>query len=95
MYKKISSGVVLLYGCFFANALLTKTSTLSIKIFMDKQIFSNLYYSNSSLTIWYVRRKQKILYWTDNIQADGNLITGQNPQSTISVAKAVVKQLLK
>jgi len=80
---------------FFANALLTKTSTLSIKIFMDKQIFSNLYYSNSSLTIWYVRRKQKILYWTDNIQADGNLITGQNPQSTISVAKAVVKQLLK
>jgi len=54
-----------------------------------------LYYSNSSLTIWYVRRKQKILYWTDNIQADGNLITGQNPQSTISVAKAVVKQLLK
>ncbi len=62
---------------------------------MDKQIFSNLYYSNSSLTIWYVRRKQKILYWTDNIQADGNLITGQNPQSTISVAKAVVKQLLK
>jgi len=80
---------------FFANALLTKTSTLSIKIFMDKQIFFNLYYSNSSLTIWYVRRKQKILYWTDNIQADGNLITGQNPQSTISVAKAVVKQLLK
>ena len=62
---------------------------------MDKQIFFNLYYSNSSLTIWYVRRKQKILYWTDNIQADGNLITGQNPQSTISVAKAVVKQLLK
>jgi len=62
---------------------------------MDKQIFSNLYYSNSSLTIWYVRRKQKILYWTDNVQADGNLITGQNPQSTISVAKAVVKQLLK
>lgn len=62
---------------------------------MDKQIFSNLYYSNSSLTIWYVRRKQKILYWTDNLQADGNLITGQNPQSTISVAKAVVKQLLK
>lgn len=62
---------------------------------MDKQIFSNLYYSNSSLTIWYVRRKQKILYRTDNIQADGNLITGQNPQSTISVAKAVVKQLLK
>lgn len=62
---------------------------------MDKQIFSNLYYSNSSLTIWYVRRKQKILYWTDNIEVDGNLITGQNPQSTISVAKAVVKQLLK
>ena len=80
---------------FFTNALLTKTSTLSIKIFMDKQIFSNLYYINSSLTIWYVRRKQKILYWTDNIQADGNLITGQNPQSTISVAKAVVKQLVK
>lgn len=32
--------------------------------------------------------------WTDNVQADGNLITGQNPQSTISVVKAVVKQLL-
>jgi len=35
--------------------------TLSIKIFMDKYIFSNLYYSNSSLTIGCVRRKQKIL----------------------------------
>ena len=31
--------------------------------------------------------------WTDHMQADGNLITGQNPQSTISVAKEVVKQL--
>lgn len=45
----------------FTDALLTKTSTVSIKIFMDKQIFSNFYYSNSSLTIWCVRRKQKIL----------------------------------
>ncbi|MCM3005078.1 type 1 glutamine amidotransferase domain-containing protein [Priestia koreensis] len=31
--------------------------------------------------------------WTDHLQVDGNLITGQNPQSTISVAKAVVKTL--
>ena len=31
--------------------------------------------------------------WTDHLQADGRLITGQNPQSTISVAKEVVKQL--
>ncbi|MBS2967398.1 type 1 glutamine amidotransferase domain-containing protein [Metabacillus sp. KIGAM252] len=31
--------------------------------------------------------------WTDHLQADGNLITGQNPQSTISVAKEVIKQL--
>ncbi|WP_226683179.1 type 1 glutamine amidotransferase domain-containing protein [Sutcliffiella horikoshii] len=31
--------------------------------------------------------------WADHMQADGNLITGQNPQSTISVAKEVVKQL--
>ncbi len=45
----------------FTDALLTKASTVSIKIFMYKQIFSNLYYSNSSLTIWCVRRKQKIL----------------------------------
>ncbi|MBT2256494.1 type 1 glutamine amidotransferase domain-containing protein [Priestia megaterium] len=32
--------------------------------------------------------------WTDNVQRSGNLITGQNPQSTISVAKEVVNQLL-
>ncbi|MTH55751.1 type 1 glutamine amidotransferase domain-containing protein [Bacillus mangrovi] len=31
--------------------------------------------------------------WTDHIEEDGNLITGQNPQSTISVAKAVVQKL--
>ena len=31
--------------------------------------------------------------WADHMQADGKLITGQNPQSTISVAKEVVKQL--
>ena len=31
--------------------------------------------------------------WADHIQSDGKLITGQNPQSTISVAKEVVKQL--
>jgi putative intracellular protease/amidase len=32
--------------------------------------------------------------WRDNVQRSGNLITGQNPQSTISVAKEVVNQLL-
>ncbi|MGD6818605.1 type 1 glutamine amidotransferase domain-containing protein [Metabacillus sp. 84] len=31
--------------------------------------------------------------WVDHLQADGKLITGQNPQSTTSVAKEVVKQL--
>jgi putative intracellular protease/amidase len=31
--------------------------------------------------------------WSDHIQVDGSLITGQNPQSTVSVAKEVVKQL--
>lgn len=31
--------------------------------------------------------------WADNVQATDNLITGQNPQSTTSVAKKVIKQL--
>lgn len=31
--------------------------------------------------------------WADNVQVTDNLITGQNPQSTISVAKKVIKQL--
>ncbi|WLR54642.1 type 1 glutamine amidotransferase domain-containing protein [Mesobacillus subterraneus] len=31
--------------------------------------------------------------WADHVQVDGNLITGQNPQSTVSVADEVVKQL--
>ncbi|NMO94345.1 type 1 glutamine amidotransferase domain-containing protein [Paenibacillus lemnae] len=31
--------------------------------------------------------------WSDHMQADGRLITGQNPQSTLSVAKEVVRQL--
>ncbi|MFG6496683.1 type 1 glutamine amidotransferase domain-containing protein [Fictibacillus sp. UD] len=31
--------------------------------------------------------------WANHVQVDGNLITGQNPQSTISVAKEVLKQL--
>ncbi|MFC0188598.1 type 1 glutamine amidotransferase domain-containing protein [Fictibacillus aquaticus] len=31
--------------------------------------------------------------WSSHIQVDGNLITGQNPQSTISVAQEVTKQL--
>lgn len=31
--------------------------------------------------------------WSDHMKVDGKLITGQNPQSTISVAKEVVKQL--
>lgn len=29
--------------------------------------------------------------FTENVQVDGNLITGQNPQSTIGVAKAVIR----
>ncbi|WLR46417.1 type 1 glutamine amidotransferase domain-containing protein [Halobacillus litoralis] len=33
--------------------------------------------------------------WTDHVQVSGHLITGQNPQSTISVAKAVINQLEK
>lgn len=31
--------------------------------------------------------------WSNHIEVDGNLITGQNPQSTISVAKEVINQL--
>ncbi|MDP4084504.1 MAG: type 1 glutamine amidotransferase domain-containing protein [Bacillota bacterium] len=31
--------------------------------------------------------------WSNHLQVDGHLITGQNPQSTISVAKEVIKQL--
>ncbi|MCK1993552.1 type 1 glutamine amidotransferase domain-containing protein [Peribacillus muralis] len=31
--------------------------------------------------------------WSNHLQVDGNLITGQNPQSTISVAQEVIKQL--
>jgi putative intracellular protease/amidase len=33
--------------------------------------------------------------WSVHVQVDGNLITGQNPQSTTSTAKEVVKQLNK
>lgn len=31
--------------------------------------------------------------WTSHVEADGNLITGQNPQSTIAVAQAVIEKL--
>ncbi|WP_169784627.1 type 1 glutamine amidotransferase domain-containing protein [Campylobacter curvus] len=31
--------------------------------------------------------------WSDHIEISGNLITGQNPQSTASVAKAIVEKL--
>ncbi|UKS28500.1 type 1 glutamine amidotransferase domain-containing protein [Paenibacillus sp. HWE-109] len=31
--------------------------------------------------------------WSDHYEVDGNLITGQNPQSTLSVAKAVIAKL--
>ncbi|UII55887.1 type 1 glutamine amidotransferase domain-containing protein [Cytobacillus spongiae] len=31
--------------------------------------------------------------WANHVQVDGNLVTGQNPQSTVSVAKEVVNQL--
>jgi putative intracellular protease/amidase len=31
--------------------------------------------------------------WANHVQVDGNLITGQNPQSTISVAKEVIEKL--
>lgn len=33
--------------------------------------------------------------WTSHYEADGNLITGQNPQSTLAVAKAVIDHLRK
>lgn len=31
--------------------------------------------------------------WTDNVQVNGNLITGQNPQSAESAAKEVIRKL--
>lgn len=31
--------------------------------------------------------------WSDHVQVDGNLITGQNPQSTLSVTKEVLNKL--
>lgn len=31
--------------------------------------------------------------WTSHYEVDGNLITGQNPQSTLAVTKAVIAQL--
>ncbi|GGA00574.1 hypothetical protein GCM10008018_53600 [Paenibacillus marchantiophytorum] len=31
--------------------------------------------------------------WSDHFEVDGILITGQNPQSTLSVAKAVITKL--
>lgn len=31
--------------------------------------------------------------WSDHIEVDGNIITGQNPQSSESVAKAIIKKL--
>ncbi|UII55869.1 type 1 glutamine amidotransferase domain-containing protein [Cytobacillus spongiae] len=31
--------------------------------------------------------------WTTHFEADGNLITGQNPQSTMAVTKAVIEKL--
>lgn len=31
--------------------------------------------------------------FTENVQVDGNLVTGQNPQSTVAVANAVIKTL--
>jgi len=31
--------------------------------------------------------------WTDHVEIDGNLITGQNPQSSSSVAQAVIRAL--
>lgn len=31
--------------------------------------------------------------WTDHVERDGKLITGQNPQSSLSVAKAVIEAL--
>lgn len=31
--------------------------------------------------------------WSAHYEVDGNLITGQNPQSTLAVTQAVIKQL--
>ncbi|MGQ3478394.1 type 1 glutamine amidotransferase domain-containing protein [Paenibacillus sp. TY11] len=31
--------------------------------------------------------------WTSHVEIDGNLITGQNPKSTIAVAEAVIKKI--
>ena len=31
--------------------------------------------------------------WSDHVEQDGNLITGQNPQSSASIARAVIKRL--
>ncbi|MBO8140848.1 MAG: type 1 glutamine amidotransferase domain-containing protein [Firmicutes bacterium] len=31
--------------------------------------------------------------WADHVEVDGNLITGQNPQSTVSAARAVISAL--
>ncbi|WP_145946952.1 type 1 glutamine amidotransferase domain-containing protein [Paenibacillus sp. Y412MC10] len=31
--------------------------------------------------------------WTSHLEVDGNLITGQNPQSTLAVTKAVIEKL--
>ncbi|WP_212960276.1 type 1 glutamine amidotransferase domain-containing protein [Cohnella xylanilytica] len=31
--------------------------------------------------------------WTSHVEIDGNLITGQNPQSTVAVAEAVIERL--
>lgn len=31
--------------------------------------------------------------WTSHYEVDGNLITGQNPQSTLAVTQAVIAQL--
>ncbi|PIE70785.1 MAG: glutamine amidotransferase, partial [Deltaproteobacteria bacterium] len=31
--------------------------------------------------------------WSDHIEQDGNLITGQNPQSCMSIAQAVIDKI--
>ena len=31
--------------------------------------------------------------WSDHVEEDGNMITGQNPQSSASIAKAVIKKI--
>ncbi|CAH1202172.1 Protein/nucleic acid deglycase HchA [Paenibacillus allorhizoplanae] len=31
--------------------------------------------------------------WSDHVEVDGNLITGQNPQSTLSVAREIIAKL--